>query len=190
VQTVAEEVSMTTTQMTKENAEQKGRGEGKAPQMESKGSQVEGKGSQIEGKAAQIEGKAAQIEGKATQMIEKKAAAIPSGTFLVLAGGAIAGSLALKVLGRHSTANFVGQWAPTFLMLGLYSKMVQVLGSEGPSATQERSGGMQERSGSMYERSGVSGAASSGAANERPGASTERPGASIGASTERPGIAH
>jgi hypothetical protein len=69
-------------------------------------------------------------EGKTTKMIEKTTAAIPSSTFLVLAGGAIVSSLVLKLMGRDSTANFVGEWAPTFLMLGLYNKIVKVLGSE------------------------------------------------------------
>jgi hypothetical protein len=69
-------------------------------------------------------------EGKATKAIEQRTAALPSGTFLALAGGAIAAALALKLLGRHSTANFVGEWAPTFLMLGIYNKIVKVLGSE------------------------------------------------------------
>jgi len=72
----------------------------------------------------------AHAEGKTTKMIEQTTAAIPSGTFLVLAGGAIVGALALKLLGRHATANFVGEWAPTILMLGLYNKIVKVLGSE------------------------------------------------------------
>ena len=71
-----------------------------------------------------------QVEGKTTKMIEKATSAIPSGTFLVLAGGAIAGSLVLKLLGRHATANFVGEWVPTILMLGVYNKLVKVLGSD------------------------------------------------------------
>jgi hypothetical protein len=70
------------------------------------------------------------LEGKTTKRIEKATAAIPSGTFLVLAGGAIVGALALKLLGRHATANFVGEWVPTILMLGVYNKIVKVLGSE------------------------------------------------------------
>jgi hypothetical protein len=71
-----------------------------------------------------------QSEGKTTKLIEKTTAKIPSATFLVLAGGAIAGSLVLKLLGRHTTANFVGEWVPTILMLGIYNKIVKVLGSE------------------------------------------------------------
>ena len=69
-------------------------------------------------------------EGKTTRWIEQTTAAIPSGTFLVLAGGAMVGALALKLLGRHTTANFVGEWVPTILLLGLYNKIVKVLGSE------------------------------------------------------------
>jgi hypothetical protein len=66
--------------------------------------------------------------GRATRMIEKTTASIPSGTFLVLAGGAAAGSLALKLMGRNETANFVGEWVPAILMLGLYNKMAKLLG--------------------------------------------------------------
>jgi hypothetical protein len=77
---------------------------------------------------------AAMEEGKTTKRIEQTTAAIPSGTFLVLAGGAIAGVLVLKLLGRHATANFVGEWVPTILMLGLYNKIVKVLGSDRRSA--------------------------------------------------------
>lgn len=86
------------------------------------------------------EGKTIQREGKTTQVIEKKTAAIPSGVFLALAGAAIAGSLALKLMGRHSTANFVGEWVPTILMLGLYNKIVKVLGSERADIAQKRPG--------------------------------------------------
>ena len=71
-----------------------------------------------------------QKEGKTTKAIEKTTAAIPSVTFLILAGGAVAGSLVLKLMGRDSTANFVGEWAPTILLLGIYNKLVKVIGSE------------------------------------------------------------
>ncbi|MGE0869204.1 MAG: hypothetical protein AB7P03_11600 [Kofleriaceae bacterium] len=71
-----------------------------------------------------------QVEGKTTKAIERATMRIPSGTFLILAGGAIAGSLVLKLFKRHSTANFVGQWVPTLLMLGIYNKIVKVIGSD------------------------------------------------------------
>jgi len=33
-------------------------------------------------------------------------------------------------MGRDRDAQFVGQWAPTFLILGLYNKVVKLLGSD------------------------------------------------------------
>ena len=80
----------------------------------------------IADKARRMDG----MEGTTTKGIESVTAALPSSTWLVLAGGAIAGSLALKLMGRDQTANFVGEWAPTFLMIGLYNKIVKVIGSE------------------------------------------------------------
>lgn len=69
-------------------------------------------------------------EGKAMRAIEHTAASIPSSTFLVLAGGAIAGSIALKAMGRTESANFVGEWVPTILMLGLYNKIARLFRGE------------------------------------------------------------
>lgn len=69
-------------------------------------------------------------EGRATKTIEEVTAGIPSSAFLILAGGAVAGALALKLAGKHATANFVGEWVPTILMLGVYNKLVKLLGSE------------------------------------------------------------
>ena len=59
--------------------------------------------------------------------IGQAAADIPSATWLVLGGGAVIGALVLKVMGRDTSANFVGQWAPTLLMLGLYNKMMKLM---------------------------------------------------------------
>jgi hypothetical protein len=36
----------------------------------------------------------------------------------------------LQSLGKKEESLFVGQWAPTFLILGLYNKIVKVLGSD------------------------------------------------------------
>ncbi|HLI84248.1 MAG TPA: hypothetical protein VKV17_10045 [Bryobacteraceae bacterium] len=70
-------------------------------------------------------------EGRIARTIEQQTAKLPSDTFLWAAIGSMAGSLALKIAGSDKTANFVGQWAPTFLILGLYNKMVKLHGSEG-----------------------------------------------------------
>jgi hypothetical protein len=67
-------------------------------------------------------------EGKLSRAIEERTALLPSGVFLWAAGAAIVGSAVLQVAKRRELSNFVGQWAPTFLGLGLYNKLVKVLG--------------------------------------------------------------
>ena len=62
--------------------------------------------------------------------IEEQTAKLPSDLFLWAAGASILGSLALKATGRDHESLFVGQWAPTFLILGLYNKIVKVAGSD------------------------------------------------------------
>lgn len=69
-------------------------------------------------------------EGGFARPIEQYTARLPSDTFLWLAGGSILASLTLKLLGRSHDAQFVGQWAPTFLILGLYNKLVKQLGHD------------------------------------------------------------
>jgi hypothetical protein len=69
-------------------------------------------------------------EGKLARTIEQQTAKLPSDTFLWAAMGSIAASLALKIVGRDKDALFVGQWAPTFLIFGLYNKLVKQLGSD------------------------------------------------------------
>jgi hypothetical protein len=36
----------------------------------------------------------------------------------------------LQMMGKKERSNFVGQWAPTLLILGLYKKIVKVAGSD------------------------------------------------------------
>ena len=69
-------------------------------------------------------------EGYVAKMIEEQTAKVPSDVFLWAAGASILGSLALKSMGQDRDATFVGQWAPTFLILGLYNKLVKLQGSE------------------------------------------------------------
>lgn len=69
-------------------------------------------------------------EGTFTKQLEKRTARIPSNMFLWAAGGSILGSLALQLTDRKQQANFVGQWAPTFLILGLYNKIVKTMGHD------------------------------------------------------------
>jgi hypothetical protein len=69
-------------------------------------------------------------EGTVARTIEEQTAKLPSDTFLWLAGGAIAASLTLKMMGRSHDALFVGQWTAPFLLLGIYNKIVKVAGSD------------------------------------------------------------
>ena len=69
-------------------------------------------------------------EGYVAKMIEQQTVKVPSDVFLWAAGASILGSLALKMSGDDKDAQFVGQWAPTFLLLGLYNKIVKLHGSE------------------------------------------------------------
>ena len=69
-------------------------------------------------------------EGTVAKTIEEQTAKLPSDTFLWLAIGSMAASAALQVMGNRPVSLFVGQWAPTFLILGVYNKLVKQLGSD------------------------------------------------------------
>lgn len=69
-------------------------------------------------------------EGRIARTIEQQTAKLPSDAFLWAAFGAIGASLIFQISGKEHKANFVGQWAPTFLVLGLYNKMVKLMGSD------------------------------------------------------------
>lgn len=69
-------------------------------------------------------------EGPVARAIEKRTAQLPSDIFLWAALGSIVLSASLQLTGRRQPANFVGHWAPTFLTLGLYNKLVKVAGHD------------------------------------------------------------
>ena len=73
-------------------------------------------------------------EDNFTGAIESQTAKIPSTGYLACAIGSIIGSAVLKAVGNDEWALFVGQWAPTFLILGLYNKLVKQLGSDAYSS--------------------------------------------------------
>lgn len=70
-------------------------------------------------------------EGPVARSIEQQTAKLPSDVWLWAAFGSIAASLIFQISGDDRKAIFVGHWAPTFLCLGLYNKMVKLHGSEG-----------------------------------------------------------
>jgi|SRR4051812_2129155 len=69
-------------------------------------------------------------EGWMARTIEQQTAKLPSDLFLWAALGSIGCSLLLQAKGKQHESLFVGQWAPTFLLLGLYNKLVKIAGSD------------------------------------------------------------
>lgn len=70
-------------------------------------------------------------EGPVARSIEQQTKKVPSDWFLWAALGSVGLALGLRAMDREKDANFVGMWAPTFLILGLYNKLVKVQGSDG-----------------------------------------------------------
>lgn len=64
-------------------------------------------------------------EGSLTRAIEKQTSKIPSAFFLTAAGASIIGSLAAFLGGKKQLGTLVGEWVPTFLLLGMYNKFVK-----------------------------------------------------------------
>jgi hypothetical protein len=73
-------------------------------------------------------------EGPVARAIKQRTAQLPSDWFLWAAGASILGSISLMATGNRHGSLFVGQWAPTFLLLGLYNKIVKVAGSDSREA--------------------------------------------------------
>ena len=69
-------------------------------------------------------------EGPVAKTIESQTSKLPSDLFLWAALGSMAVSASFKIAGKGHTALFVGQWAPTFLILGLYNKLVKLQGHD------------------------------------------------------------
>ncbi|HET9181327.1 MAG TPA: hypothetical protein VFP59_04270 [Candidatus Angelobacter sp.] len=71
-----------------------------------------------------------QREDEFTSRIESQTAKFPSSGYLGAAIGSMAGSAVLKIMGKDNWALFVGQWAPAFLIMGVYNKLVKQHGSD------------------------------------------------------------
>jgi len=64
-----------------------------------------------------------------TRLIEQQSAKLPSHFFLFSAVSAMAASLALELSGRTRAGRFIGMWPPALLTMGIYNKLVKLLGS-------------------------------------------------------------
>jgi hypothetical protein len=69
-------------------------------------------------------------EDEFTKTRESYTAAIPSSGYLAVAIAAMGLSLACQVAGRGKWGNFIAQWAPTWLIIGLYNKLVKLEGHD------------------------------------------------------------
>ncbi len=69
-------------------------------------------------------------EGPVARAIEEQTAKLPSDWFLWAAIGSMGLSLGLLLARKKEESNFVGHWAPTLLVLGLYNKLVKLEGSD------------------------------------------------------------
>jgi riboflavin synthase alpha subunit len=69
-------------------------------------------------------------EGEVAKTLEKVTANIPSDVYLWSSIACMGVSLTLKLMGKNHVSLFVGQWAPSLLIIGLYNKLVKVEGHD------------------------------------------------------------
>ncbi len=64
-------------------------------------------------------------EDRVTSKVEEQTSKMPSLLFLGFAVSAMAASAALVLTGRKQLGNFIGQWAPSILIMGVYNKVAK-----------------------------------------------------------------
>src|SRR5688572_3432237 len=69
-------------------------------------------------------------EDSLTKTVEDFTAAVPSSAYLGVAVGAMALALALQLAGRGKWGNFIAQWVPACLIIGVYNKLVKLEGHD------------------------------------------------------------
>ncbi|MGE5406431.1 MAG: hypothetical protein ACM3NR_01865 [Methanosarcina sp.] len=72
-------------------------------------------------------------EGPVAEAIEEQTAKIPSDAWLWVALGSMAASLTLKLFKKDDVSIFVGLWAPSLLLFGIYNKLVKQFGHDSKS---------------------------------------------------------
>src|SRR5437868_12867560 len=65
-------------------------------------------------------------EGKVAEMLEEQTAKIPSDVYLWAALGSMVLSLGFFLTRKKHLGLFLGQWAPSLLVIGLYNKLVKI----------------------------------------------------------------
>jgi hypothetical protein len=75
-------------------------------------------------------GVSAPREDEFTKQVEQYTGAIPSSAYLGVAVAAMGVSLLCQVTGQGKWGNFIAQWVPTWLIIGLYNKVVKLEGHD------------------------------------------------------------
>src|SRR5215210_7439404 len=92
--------------------------------------------------SGQQAGKDVGTEDRFTKTVEEYTSEIPSTAFLGVAVGAMALSLVCQLSGQGKWGNFIAQWVPTWLIIGVYNKLVKLEGHDryhrGPDDDWER----------------------------------------------------
>jgi hypothetical protein len=78
----------------------------------------------------QSHGSSQPSEDQFTKTIEEYTATLPSSAYLGVAIAAMGVSLLLQVTGQGKWGNFIAQWVPTWLIIGLYNKVVKLEGHD------------------------------------------------------------
>jgi hypothetical protein len=89
--------------------------------------------SSVRNSAEGFGGEAQPQEGPVARNIESVTSRLPSDIWLWTSIGSMLVSLGLQLSGNRKTkqvSNFIGQWAPTLLIFGLYNKLVKVAGHD------------------------------------------------------------
>lgn len=69
-------------------------------------------------------------EDNFTKTVEEYTASIPSSAYLGVAIAAMGISLFFQATGQGKWGNFIAQWVPTWLIIGLYNKVVKLEGHD------------------------------------------------------------
>jgi hypothetical protein len=69
-------------------------------------------------------------EDRLTETVEDYTASVPSSAYFGVALAAMGLSLALQLRGDGKWGNFIAQWVPTWLLIGVYNKLVKLEGHD------------------------------------------------------------
>jgi hypothetical protein len=71
-----------------------------------------------------------QGKAKVDRFAEKVSSIAPSNGFVIAALASIAVSAYFQLRGKRQLSLFIGEWAPSFLLFGIFNKLTKTLGSD------------------------------------------------------------